>query len=736
MENPVQSLSSWVVGSSQNPENAQNSSLARSEFDHSCTRVPSSPLADPRNCSNAAARVLGCSLPVKGSTAVTVLASSPTVSSLPLDRLLRSADAQNNLLDLVFDTLTEGLVVQGGDGQILRANQAAADILGLSMDQLLGRTSLDPRWQAVRPNLAPWPGEDHPSMVALRTGQAQHDQIMGVRAPGFGQRWLSINACPMREGSGDVVTGVVVTFVDVTERLNLQAQLKDTAARLQDLYDNAPCGYHMLDGNGKYLRINATGLSWLGCTREQVIGCLELVDFLSAQSQALFRQNFPRLKAGGYLEGVELDLISRTGQQRRVSVNASAIMDADGQFVSTRSVMFDVTETARMREALRQLNVEQNAMLDNELIGMVKLRDRKAIWKNRALDRIFGYERDELLGQPSRLIYLDDQSHRALGEAAYPTLKAGGVYRTQMPMRRKDGSEVWIDLSGVVLSPENGDSMWMMVDITSLKQAEAERLESVATAAQNRQLIESNRLKNQFLANMSHELRTPLNAVIGFSQILQTGSVATDSSKHQAYLEQIEASGQHLLQLIETMLDFAEVESGKMEFHPVSLSLSEVVADVVSMLQAKSETYGVGIHVDLSPAVEHIHLDLMRLRQVLLNFIGNAIKFSHRGGTVRVLARAQENGWLRIEVADDGIGIAEAQLPGLFAQFHQLSQGPTKKFEGTGMGLAVVRRLVEAQGGRIGVESTLGKGSVFHAVLPRLQSTSCCGDPGAELPAN
>ncbi len=662
---------------------------------------------------------------------MTVLASPPTASSLPSGSLLRSGDAQNNLLDLVFNTLTEGLVVQGRDGSILRANQAAADVLGLSMDQLLGRTSLDPRWQAVHPNLLPWPGEDHPAMVALRTGQAQYDQIMGVRAPGLGQRWLSINACPMRdEGSTDVVTGVVVTFVDVTERLNLQAQLKDTAARLQDLYDNAPCGYHMLDGNGKYLRINATGLSWIGCTREQTIGCLGLADFLSEQSQALFRRNFPRLKAGEYLEGVELDLISRTGQQRRVSVNASAIVDADGQFVSTRSVMFDITEMARMREALRQLNVEQNAMLDNELIGMVKLRDRQAIWKNRALDRIFGYEGDEMLGQPSRLIYLDDQSHRALGEAAYPTLKAGGVYRTQMPMRRKDGSAVWIDLCGVVISPENGDSMWMMVDITSLKQAEAERLESVATAAQNRQLVESNRLKTQFLANMSHELRTPLNAVIGFSQILQTGSVATDTSKHEGYLKQIEASGQHLLQLIETMLDFAELESGKMEFHPVALRLSEVVADVVSMVQAKSETYGVGIRVDLNSAVEHIHLDRMRLRQVLLNYIGNAIKFSHRGGTVRVLARAQDDGWLRIEVGDDGIGISAAQLPGLFSQFHQLSQGANKKFEGTGMGLAVVRRLVEAQGGRVGVESTLGKGSVFHAALPRLQSTSHHGDEG------
>jgi signal transduction histidine kinase len=185
------------------------------------------------------------------------------------------------------------------------------------------------------------------------------------------------------------------------------------------------------------------------------------------------------------------------------------------------------------------------------------------------------------------------------------------------------------------------------------------------------------------------------------------------------YLKQIEASGQHLLQLIETMLDFAEVESGKMEFHPAALRLSEVVGDVVNMLQAKSETYSVGIQLDLSPAVEHIHLDPMRLRQVLLNYIGNAIKFSHSGGTVRVLARAQDDGLLRIEVHDDGIGIAAEQLPGLFTQFHQLSQGANKKFDGTGMGLAVVRRLVEAQGGQVGVESTLGQGSIFHVVLPR-----------------
>jgi PAS domain S-box-containing protein len=630
-----------------------------------------------------------------------------------------SRTLERALLESAFNTMSEGLAVQGVDGRVVRANQAAADILGLSLDQLLGLTSVDPRWQSVYPDGSPWAGQDHPAMIALRTGQVQREKIMGIQAAGRGQRWISINACPMFDESGRTITGALATFVDVTDRLNLQARLQHTTAQLQDLYDNAPCAYHMLDAKGKYLRINATGLAWIGCTREEVIGCLSPADFFSPHSQATFRENFPRIKAGGSLNGLEVDLISRTGVKRRVSVNASGIFDDDGHFVATRSVMFDVTETSRMREALHQLTAEQHAMLDNDLIGMVKLRQRLSIWSNRALDRIFGYQEGELHGQPSRLIYLDDDSHRALGEAAYPTLQAGGIYRTQMRMRRKDGSAVWIDLSGMMLSPQQGESMWMMVDISAQKQAEEERLLAITMAEQNRQLVESNRLKNQFLANMSHELRTPLNAVIGFSQLLQSGALSANNPKTSSYLKQIEISGQHLLQLIETMLDFASVESGKMLFQPQALRLSDVVGEVVNMLHAKCQSYGVQIVFQVDADAELVYLDPMRLRQVLLNYIGNAVKFSHRGGLVQVQASACGPRDVRIEVHDQGIGIAAEQIPGLFAQFHQISQGATKQFEGTGMGLAVVRRLVEAQGGTVGVQSRLGHGSLFHLVLPR-----------------
>jgi len=495
--------------------------------------------------------------------------------------------------------------------------------------------------------------------------------------------------------------------------------LGESLAELADLYDHAPCGYHMLDAQGRYLRINATGLSWLGCTREELIGRLSPADFLTAAGQQAFRVHFALLVAGQPVVGLELDLLSRDGTTRRVSVSATTVRDAEGRFVATRSVMHDITALAGAREALHRLAAEQHAMLDNDLVGIVKLRQRQAVWKNRALGRIFGYEPGRLLGQPSRMLYLDDESYHALAADAYPVLARGEIYRTQLQMRHANGDAIWIDMNGVMLSPQDDESMWMMLDITPLKRAEEQRVRAAELSAENRQLVETHRLKNLFLANMSHELRTPLNAVIGFTQLLQMASVRADPAKHDAFVRQIAAGGQHLLQLIETMLDFTAADSRRLAFHPVPVDLAIEVTNVIEMLRAKCERAGVHVDADVAPMPAPVMIDPLRLRQVLLNLVDNAVKFSHRGARVQVRVRAEEPGQFCLEVQDHGIGIAADDIARLFSHFEQLSSGLTKTHEGTGLGLALVHRMVQLQGGHVGVQSTPGVGSVFRVVLPR-----------------
>jgi signal transduction histidine kinase len=291
-------------------------------------------------------------------------------------------------------------------------------------------------------------------------------------------------------------------------------------------------------------------------------------------------------------------------------------------------------------------------------------------------------------------------------------------------MVRKDGTRIWIDASGVMLSGEQDLAMLLLADITPMKQAEEIRIRAIALQSQNAQLIAANQVKDEFLANMSHELRTPLNAVIGFASLLQSGAVKADSPKYPVYLSQIGASGQHLLQLITQMLDFAKVESGKMTFEPEPVDLGAAIADVLEMLQVKLEARHLRTQTTVDPALGVVCVDPLRLRQVLLNYVDNAIKFSHEGGVVSVRALPEGPASFRVEVEDGGIVIAEADVPRLFVQFLQLSSGNTKSHGGTGLGLAIVRKVVEAQGGTVSVRSTLGVGSVFSLVLPRQQDAT------------
>ena len=232
------------------------------------------------------------------------------------------------------------------------------------------------------------------------------------------------------------------------------------------------------------------------------------------------------------------------------------------------------------------------------------------------------------------------------------------------------------------------------------------------------ELAKASEYKSQFLASMSHELRTPLNAIIGFSEILHDGAIPLDDETAREYLGDILTSGRHLLQLINDVLDLAKVESGKLELRPAPIQLTRVIGEVMSVLRTTAAKSNVRVEVDVDPEVDDLVLDPARLKQVLYNYVSNALKFTPERGTVTVRARPESPTEVRIEVVDTGIGIAPKDLALLFADYQQTAEG-AKKAASTGLGLALTKRLVQAQGGQVGVSSTSGAGSTFYAVLPR-----------------
>jgi len=246
-----------------------------------------------------------------------------------------------------------------------------------------------------------------------------------------------------------------------------------------------------------------------------------------------------------------------------------------------------------------------------------------------------------------------------------------------------------------------------------------ERLTTELESA-NRAAREVSRLKSEFLANMSHELRTPLNAVIGFAEMLYDGKAGPVSARQQEFLDDILTGARHLLQLINDVLDLSKVEAGRMDFRPVPVHLPKVLEEVSSILRGLAAEKQIRLEVSVAPELRDIVTDESRLKQVLYNYLSNALKFTPEDGAVAVRVTPEGDREFRLEVEDTGLGIREADLSRLFVEFQQLDAVNGRSHGGTGLGLALTKRIVEAQGGTVGVRSTLGHGSTFSAVLPRV----------------
>ena len=231
-------------------------------------------------------------------------------------------------------------------------------------------------------------------------------------------------------------------------------------------------------------------------------------------------------------------------------------------------------------------------------------------------------------------------------------------------------------------------------------------------------LQEANRMKSEFLANMSHELRTPLNGIIGFSEFLVDGKPGPLNPKQKEYLGDILNSGRHLLQLINDVLDLAKVEAGKMELNPESFTLTQAIEEVCAVAKPMVLKKHMQISVKIAPELGSVTLDQQKFKQVLYNLVSNAIKFTDDGGGVEISAEPLGMRRFKLSVKDNGIGIKPEDIQRLFREFEQLESGASRRYEGTGLGLALTRKIVVLQGGVINVESEVGKGSTFSVVLP------------------
>jgi len=341
----------------------------------------------------------------------------------------------------------------------------------------------------------------------------------------------------------------------------------------------------------------------------------------------------------------------------------------------------------------------------------------RIVFTNSQTQKLFGYPPEELLNSKvERLIPARFGEHhpgRRDGFFAEPRARAMGAGLELFGLR-KDGVEVPVEISLSPLETEDGRlAISAIRDISERKQIER------VLQDKNLELQAAMTAKNRFLANMSHELRTPLNGIIGFSEFLVDEKPGALNAKQKEYLNDVLNSSRHLLQLINDVLDLAKVDAGKFDLRLETFRVDDAIREVNAVIKSIAQKKRIAIHAEVSPELTPVTLDPQKLKQILYNLLSNAVKFTPAGGRVEIEARPLDAETFRLAVKDTGIGIRSEDIGRLFQEFEQLESGEARRFEGTGLGLALTKRIVELQGGTISVESAPGSGSTFVMVLPR-----------------
>jgi PAS domain S-box-containing protein len=356
----------------------------------------------------------------------------------------------------------------------------------------------------------------------------------------------------------------------------------------------------------------------------------------------------------------------------------------------------------------------------------------RIILLNRVTEDMFGYSRDELMGQPVEVLIPQElharhAEHRA-NYRQHPMTRTMGN-GLALEGIRKDGSRFPVEISLSPSESEEGFRVTAIIRDISERRTAEERLRRVQedytqqladTNAElemtNRELERANRLKSEFLASMSHELRTPLHTIIGFSELLAEELEGPLNEKQQRFVRHIHTDSLHLLELINDVLDISKIEADRLELRPEAFDLTALVAESLASVRslAEAKSHKLETALDVPTALE---ADRLRIKQVLVNLLSNAIKFTPEGGRIRLEASVQEP-FVVVSVSDTGVGIPPEEHESIFDKFHQVGATTKGVREGTGLGLAITKRLVEQHGGTISVQSQPQRGSTFVFTLP------------------
>ena len=604
-----------------------------------------------------------------------------------------------DLADGVLEAAPDGMVVVDAAGVIVRVNAQTEVLFGYHRSELMGQ-----RVEMLVPESA---RDGHADRRAGYAGDP-HTRSMGSGIELRGRRKngtefpAEVSLSPLHTEGG---TLIVSAIRDVSDRPRLAH-----AGHLVAVVESSSDAIIGKTTDGTIVSWNPGAERLYGYTDTEAVG--QSISILAPDGHDdEVRALIERVVAGERVDHFETVRRHKDGSLVDISLTISAVRDASGRVTGASAIARDITAHKRAGLALAQARSDNDRFfaLTPVMMGIAST-EGHFMRVNPAFEQTLGFTSEELVSLPfMELIHPDDI---ASSEAQFAALVTGvAVVGFENRFRCKDGSYRWLRWSDALT--DDGLIFATAEDVTDRRRIDAE------LAASREQALEASRLKSEFVANMSHEIRTPLNGVVCMAELLLDTDL--DSSQRQ-YAEVTMTSAEALMRVINDILDFSKIEAGKLDIVTEDYSIEATVSEVCEILAGKAHEKQLELAMAVAPDVPPaVHGDANRVRQVLVNLLGNAVKFTSDGEVivrVTVEHNATSSEVLRVEVADTGIGIEPNHLTALFEPFSQADTTTTRRYGGSGLGLCISRQLIEMMGGEIGVRSAVGKGSVFWFTLP------------------
>ncbi|MCC6313929.1 MAG: PAS domain S-box protein [Thermomicrobiales bacterium] len=623
------------------------------------------------------------------------------------------------LADPLFRALIERssdvVALVGRDGRFHYLSPSVQRMLGYAPDELIGcdaRALLPPEERADA-------ARTFDAAIAHPAEPVTYEHRYRRRDGTY--RWVASTVVNLL---ADPTVGCFVARLrDVTERKETEAALAAERDLLDAFMRLIPDALYAKDGAGRFLRVNAAAAAHYGCADPRaVVGQTDFDIFPEPLAQRLADDERQVLAEGRPRINQLVEETGGDGEARWMLSSKAPWRDAEGRTIGLVGSSREVSGLIRAQQAVRASEARFRSLIANAT-DMVVILDGDGAFRyaSPAVRATLGWRPEELIGRNAFASIHPDDAPQV--EAAFTAVLAAPNDRPPIGFRFRhaDGSWRWLEsvASNLLDDPAVGGIVVNTRDVSERMRA-AEELRAAKEAAEA-----ANRQKSAFLSAMSHELRTPLSAVIGYADLLLENASDPLSAGQTADVRQIAASAGRLLGLINDLLDLSRIEAGQLQLAPQPVALDAVVEAVVADVAPQAEAKGLALRVDVPHDVV-VEADPVRLRQILLNLVGNAVKFTDRGGvTVRARPRRRT---VAMSVADTGIGIAPEDLPHIFDEFRQVGPSAARRPGGSGLGLAITKRLVDLHAGHLQVQSALGVGSTFTVRLPVAAPLATAGD--------